>query len=133
MDSGKIGFNRAIQKFKANTDGAEKATSQDSAASNRARYSQTSIDAVKISFSIRAVLKKIGVRPTGGNYQVAYRRIKLLKLDTSHFTGQGYLKGKSHNWGKKIPTEDILVKNSLYGGATHKFKLRLIKEKYLKN
>jgi len=89
------------------------------------------IEAVKNSFSIRNVLKLIGVRPTGGNYAVAKRKIKLLNLNISHFTGRGHLKGKTHNWGKKIPLEKILIENSLYGGGTSKLKGRLIKEKLL--
>ena len=86
------------------------------------------IKAVKESQSIRSLLKKLGIRPTGGNYEVAKRRIKSLGLSTDHFTGQGHLKGKSHNWAKKIPLEDMLVENSTYGGGTQKLKNRLIRE-----
>lgn len=86
------------------------------------------IVAVKTSFSIREVLRKIGVRPTGGNYDVAKRRIIALKLETEHLTGRGHLKGRSHCWAKKTPTLDILVKNSKYGGGSSKIKNRLFKE-----
>jgi len=81
---------------------------------------------VKESSSISQVLKKIGLKPAGGNYATAKKRILVLKLDISHFLGQGYLKGRKHNWGKKIPLEDVLVENSTYI-HTSKLKSRLIK------
>jgi len=93
------------------------------------RYTeQEFIEAVKNSYSIAQVLKKIGVKPTGGNYKTAKMRINKLNLDTSHFTGQGHLKGKTHGWSKKIPLEDILVKDSSYKGGSYKLKNRLITE-----
>ena len=87
--------------------------------------------AVEDNKSIRGVLKQIGLQPAGGNYKEAHRRIALLKLDTSHFTGKGHLKGKRHDWAPKTPTSEILVENSSYGGSSHQLKLRLIKEGFL--
>jgi len=75
-------------------------------------------------------LTKIGLVPRGGNYKTVKMKIKKIGLDISHFTGQGHLKGKTHNWAKKIPLEDILIKNSTYTSTT-KLKDRLFKEKYL--
>jgi hypothetical protein len=92
---------------------------------------QDFIESVKNSVSISQVLQKINLRPVGGNYSTAKRKILLLNLDTSHFTGQGHLKGKNHNWGKKIPLKDILVEKSTYNNTTH-LKDRLIKEGLLK-
>lgn len=83
---------------------------------------------VEKSTSIRQVLKKLGLVEAGGNYQTIKRQIKLLKLDTSHFTGQGHLRGKKHNWAKKRPLNEILVKDSDYGGSTSLLKKRLIGE-----
>lgn len=82
--------------------------------------------AVKDSFSIRETLNKIGVRPTGGNYKVAHKRIDDLRLNTDHFKGQGWLKGKTHNFTPKIPLEEILVENSNY--RTSLLRQRLINE-----
>ena len=48
-----------------------------------------------------------------------------MNVDTSHFTGQSYLKGKKHKWNKKIPLEEILVKESSYQNRDH-LKKRLI-------
>lgn len=92
-------------------------------------YTETQfIEAVKSSHSIASVLRKIGIRPTGGNYDTAHRKIKELKLDTSHFSGKGYLKGKTHTWARKTPLNNILIENFTGGVGTHKLKLRLIKE-----
>ena len=87
---------------------------------------------VKNSTSIRQVLKKIGLEPKGGNYATAKRRILVLNLDISHFTGQGHLKGKTHNWAKKIPLKEILIENSTYGGGSSKLKTKLFKQGILK-
>ena len=88
-------------------------------------------DAVANSTSIAQVLTKLGLVATGGNYRVIKRRFKLLNLDTSHFTGQAHLKGKTHNWTVKTPLELILVKGSSF--QSFKLKNRLLKEGKLKN
>jgi hypothetical protein len=83
--------------------------------------------AVKTSRSIRAVLKKVGLAPSGGNYESIKRRIAALGLDTSHFLGQAILRGESHSYGTR-PLGDILVHNKLEN--TYRLKLRLIREGY---
>lgn len=87
------------------------------------------IEAVKTNFSIRNVLKTLGLAPAGGSYKLFHARIKKLNLDTSHFTGQAYLKGKSHNRQNpnKISLSDILVKDSQYSNTSN-LRQRLIKE-----
>ena len=89
------------------------------------------IQAVKSSSSIAQVLIKLGLKAVGGNYRIIKRRFKELNIDTSHFTGQGHLKGKKHGWTPKIPLEQILVDKSNY--QSYKLKNRLIKEGYLEN
>jgi hypothetical protein len=84
------------------------------------------IEAVKNSFSIRTVLQKLNIKEAGGNYKTFYSKIARLNLDISHFTGQGHLKNKCHNWSKKMTLGDILKENSYYN--SHRLKLRLIKE-----
>ena len=49
-------------------------------------------EAVKNSTSIRAVIQKLGLIPAGGNYVQIQSRIKLLAIDTSHFTGSAWSK-----------------------------------------
>ena len=85
------------------------------------------IEAIRTSTSIRQVLSKLNLKEAGGNYKVAQKRIKTLNLDDSHFTGQGHLKGKTHNWKKK-PIKTLLVDGREYTYPSHKLKLRLIDE-----
>ena len=53
------------------------------------------IEAVASCSSVRQVLLKLGLAPYGGNYATCARRIKKLELDTSHFHGQLWSKGKT--------------------------------------
>lgn len=65
------------------------------------------ISYVKESKSIRQILFKLGLKESGGNYISVKTWIKMLNLDTSHFTGQ------SSNKNKKFPkrTEEYMEKN----------------------
>jgi len=87
---------------------------------------------VKDSISIAQVLKKSGRIIAGGNYSTTRLRIKRLKLDTSHFLGAAHLRGKTHNWSKRIPLSEVLVEDSAYDN-TFRLKARLFKEKLLQN
>jgi hypothetical protein len=99
----------------------------------RRKYTdQQFIEAVQSNFSVRNVLQVLGLAPAGGSYKTFYQRVKYLNLDISHFTGQGHLKGKTHNWAPKIPLDTILVKDSSYTNSSH-LKERLIKEGILEN
>ncbi len=82
-------------------------------------------EAVKSSFSIAQALTILGLSPKGGNYRVFKKFQKLYEIDTSHFTGQGHLKGKTHNFNT-IPLEKILVQN--YDYNSNKLRKRLISE-----
>ncbi|MCI0460051.1 MAG: HNH endonuclease [Gemmataceae bacterium] len=98
------------------------------------RYTdQQIIEAVQASFSIRQVLKLLGLHPTGANYRGIERHFSRLGLDTSHFTGQGHLRGKTHSWTPERPLEEILVENSTYHGGGVKLKRRLFKAGLLVN
>jgi len=85
------------------------------------------IEAVKTSTSIAQVLKKLDLCAAGGNYRTAKLRIKELDIDNSHFTGQSYAKGTTHNFAKKTPLKDILIKNSKYSNTNY-LKKRLLKD-----
>jgi len=50
--------------------------------------------------SIRQVLKKLNLKEAGGNYQNIKTRIKSFDIDTSHFHGMTWNKGKK--WSAKI-------------------------------
>lgn len=82
--------------------------------------------AVLDSYSYRQVMLKIGLKDTGGNHAALKQRIKDLNLDTSHFTGQSWARGKSH--GHKRRTEEYL--SNAFPIHSHALKLRLIDEKY---
>jgi 5-methylcytosine-specific restriction endonuclease McrA len=80
--------------------------------------------AVKESLSIREALQKLGLAPKGGNYSTFNNRVKKLNLDTSHFTGQLWNKGKTLKPKREI--QDYLTnKQSI---QSHKLRLRLIAE-----
>ena len=80
--------------------------------------------AVKTSTSIRQVLEKLDIVPAGGNYQTTNRRIQKLNIDTSHFTGQAWNRGKII--GPKRPIEEYLKENSVV--QSFRLKNRLLLE-----
>lgn len=84
-------------------------------------------DAVAESFSIAGVLRKLHLRPAGGNYELVKRRIQELGLSTTHFTGKQWLKGKRNHTTRKRSLQDILVKESTYT-TTSDLKRRLLAE-----
>lgn len=78
------------------------------------------IAAVSVSYSKAEVLRRLGHKPSGGNYLTLRRSIEDLGLDISHFLGAAHLRGKSHNWGKRIPTEDLFRERREASGGTLK-------------
>lgn len=90
------------------------------------------IQAIKSSFSVREAVSKLDLAHAGGSYKFFWKRAKELNADTSHFRGKGWLKGRKHNFSKKIPLSEILIENSLYTSTNH-LKKRLIKEGILIN
>ena len=91
-------------------------------------------NAVKNSYSINQVLRTLGLNNKsngGGGWRKVFKlRVVKLNLDISHFTGQGYLKGKKHSWGASIPLDEILIKDS--GRVLHShIKNRIIKNKLI--
>jgi len=51
--------------------------------------------AIQTSTSMRQVLLMVNVAPYSGNYDVLKKAIKHFNLDTSHFAGQAWNKGKT--------------------------------------
>lgn len=92
---------------------------------------QDFINAVKESFSIRQTLQRLGRSATGDAYRVFHRRVKKLNLDTSHFTGQLWSKGKT--LPSKRELDFYLVIDCETSISTHTLKLRLLREKVFKN
>lgn len=77
------------------------------------------------STSIAQSLLKLGLSPKGGNYRVFKKFQTMYNVDISHFTGQGYLKGKTHNYNTTSLSE-ILVNG--YDYNSNKLRKRLIAE-----
>lgn len=80
--------------------------------------------AVKTSTSLRQVLIKVNVVPYGGNYDVLKKAIKHFNLDTRHFAGQAWNKGKK--LAPKVLIEQYLSNESPI--QSFKLKNRLLKE-----
>ncbi len=78
---------------------------------------------VKESFSLRQVIKKLGLVPAGGNYLHVQRIIKELDLNTSHFLGKGWSSGIKLQFKPRISIESILTENNNY--QSYKLKNRL--------
>src|SRR5262245_56277086 len=90
------------------------------------RYTDEALEhTVKKCYSVRAVLRELGLVPAGGNYESVKARIRELSLDTAHFTGQGHLRNKSHTYGTR-PISEVLVSGKLE--QSFKLKNRLLRE-----
>ena len=85
--------------------------------------------AVKQSRSIRNVIKLLGLRPTGGNYDQVKKYIKQSSLDTSHFTGMVWNKGLKFDFKPRRPLYEVLTKNNDYQSFKLKKRLFLAKLK----
>ena len=80
--------------------------------------------AVKVSYSYRMTIQKIGLIPAGGNYDQVKRRITELNLNTNHFTGSRWNVGERRrqtNYG--TPIKQLLIENSDF--QSYKLKNRL--------
>ena len=83
--------------------------------------------AVRLSTSLRQVLLHLNVAAFGGNYDVLRKAISHFRIDTSHFTGQAWNKGKKLK--PKQSLEDYLSNKCAI--QSYKLKKRLLKEKVL--
>lgn len=88
--------------------------------------------AVADSVSCRSCLSKLSLGNVNSNRSWLLSVIDEQKFSTSHWRGQGHLKGKTHNWSRKKPLKEILTKNSSYTNNSC-LKSRLMKELGWKN
>lgn len=80
------------------------------------------------NLSLASTLKSFNLNPHwGSNRSWLKSKIQHLKVNTSHWTGQGHLKNKTHDWSQKTPLSEILVANSSYTN-NNTLKKRIIKE-----
>jgi hypothetical protein len=96
----------------------------------KTKYTKENLEPiVKECYSIRQVLIKLGLKEAGGNYENIKTRINLFGIDTSHFHGQVWSKGKT--WSKIKDISDKLVENSTYSSglpySSNKLKKFLLK------
>ena len=82
--------------------------------------------AVASSKSIAGTLRALMMRVGGANYSTIHRAIQVLRLDTSHWTGQGHRKGVSKPTVPARSLAQILVKGTTPNTA--KLRVRLIAE-----
>lgn len=89
---------------------------------------QQFISAVKSSLSYAEVIRKLGLKTAGSNYDTVKRKIKELNLDISHMTNQGWNTGKRFKIIKPAqPLEEILVKDSTFINSNN-LRKRILKE-----
>lgn len=86
--------------------------------------------AVAESYSYRSVLKKLNLRPAGGNYGQLKKYIEEYNINTSHFTGKGWNVGLKFVPNPRRPLKDILKNGVVF--QSYKLKKRLFKEGYKK-
>ena len=82
--------------------------------------------AVAAERSLAGVLRLLGLRAAGGNYENVARSIKISGLATGHWTGKGYLRGRCNSHAPKLPLALYLIKGSTY--HSNKLRRRLIAE-----
>jgi 5-methylcytosine-specific restriction endonuclease McrA len=86
--------------------------------------------AVAASDSVSEVSRRLGYTPNGGVHRMIVHRIRTSGLDTSHFTGQRWARGRTLP-RKSIPLEEILVPLSTYRPSS-RLRRRLIASGLLK-
>ena len=69
---------------------------------------------VRDNQSMAGVLRDLGLRYTGGNFGYIAQRINAFCIDTDHFTGQGWAKGKTLDTDERIA--HVAVKNRMPDG-----------------
>ncbi len=84
------------------------------------------IASVAESTSMAQVLRRLGLRAAGGNYEQVKAIIKTLKLDTQHWTGQAHLRGKTNPHAPRRSLESILRSGAFY--QSNKLRKRLLRE-----
>lgn len=86
------------------------------------------IEAVKTSLSYAEVMRKLGLKAAGSNYDTVKKKIKEYNLDTSHMTGKVWNQGERYKPVKTFrPLEEVLVENSTWVN-TNNLRKRLLKE-----
>lgn len=88
-------------------------------------YNENDIrEAVRTSSSLAETLRKLGLKDVGGNYRTIKANILKYKIDSSHFTGQGWNKFGHPSFGNSgKPLLAVLDINSSLSSANVKERL----------
>jgi hypothetical protein len=70
------------------------------------------IEAVKSEETIHGVMRRLGYNPSGGMFRYVVAHIRRLELDTAHFVGQAWARGRRRPSTQVTPLEELLVKGS---------------------
>lgn len=90
----------------------------------KANYSKENLESiVKDSYSIAEVARKLGLVDKGSTFKTIKKYITKYNLDTSHFTGLAWRKGKKDTYVNKL--DDILKDGINYG--SNRLLTRLVK------
>lgn len=88
------------------------------------------IKAVKNNITYAGILRDLGLKAQGGNYNTIKNLIAELKLNTEHLMGKAYLTGQKRNISPRINTKDMLIVGKIRCSSS--LKRRIIKEQLLK-
>jgi len=83
--------------------------------------------AVSSSTSFRQAISKLGLRPTGGNYDQMKKYVREFDLSTKHFRGQAWNAGLRGIGKPRLTLDKILVRDSNF--QSFKLKRRLFASK----
>lgn len=92
----------------------------------RSKYTKEIMEPlVKESFSYCEVLRKLGLRMTGGNNSRIKEIVRTLELDTSHFLGLRSNSGVKHRGGQqRLIWQDVLIRDRRNGRKENIIRLR---------
>ncbi len=89
------------------------------------KYTKEKLEcAIKDSISLREVMRKLGMKLSGGNHSHLSKAIKKHNIDTKHFLGQGSSKGNS--FAKKHWADILVLKDKDTRTAAHYLRRALI-------
>lgn len=93
---------------------------------SKVKYSKELLEKlVQESTSIQQVMRKLGLKLSGGTNSHLKRRFELYQIDTSHFFGQAANRGKTHIGGfDKLVVNQILVVDRLNGRREPTFRIK---------
>jgi hypothetical protein len=93
---------------------------------SKVKYSKELLEEVaKDCTSYQQVMKKLGLKISGGSSSHLKSRFKKYNIDISHFTGLASNAGINHKGGfDKLSAEQILVLNRVDGRRDHGYKIK---------